>query len=83
MQKTVFRNKAAILNEIRRCEARDEPFFLDSETIVGGNVRFHIYGDRVEAGGFASFYEREEIRTVSELVDYAWRERKRILQGAD
>jgi len=43
-----------------------------------GNVRFHVYNGRVQADGFADEVERG-ITTVDELVDYAWSERKRIL----
>lgn len=73
-------SKKMIREIIESCDAanRDEPFYLESATTVGGSVRFHVYNGRVQADGFADEVERG-ITTVDELVDYAWTERKRIL----
>lgn len=70
--------KAAIREMARRADECDEPIHLDSADTVGGAVRFHVDGDRVEAGGFADQVERG-ITTVDDLVDYVWRERKRLI----
>lgn len=63
----------------------EEGISLDSEDMVDAYVTFraetHPEDGRVfvEVSGYPSYYEKEEITTYKDVVNYIWKERKRFI----